>query len=124
MREIERIVGGDDRRVSGCPAISDNTNAVCVERIRMFAPSREHGDLAHASQMTREEAPDDARPDDADPFHAASRVSQRGYMSVKLCLPRRSRFRRSVISIATIPEAGNLRFPVNPPFRGAGVRRG
>jgi hypothetical protein len=32
--------------------------------------------------MTREETPDDARSDDADPFHAASRVSQRGDMSV------------------------------------------
>jgi hypothetical protein len=33
--------------------------------------------------MTREEAPDHARPDDANPFHAAPRVSQRGDMSVK-----------------------------------------
>ena len=53
-----------------------------VERIRVFAASREHRDLAHAGEMTREEAPDDARPDDADPFHAAPRVSQRGDMSV------------------------------------------
>ena len=48
----------------------------------MFAASGKHGDLTHASQMTREEAPNDARPDDADPFHAAPRVSQRGDMSV------------------------------------------
>jgi hypothetical protein len=53
----------------------------------VFAASRQHGDLAHASQMTREEAPDDARPDDADPFHALRRVSQRGDMSVKRCCP-------------------------------------
>ena len=79
-RQLVGIVGRrDSRAVLGLPA---DAKAVRVQRVGVFAASREHGDLAHASQMTREEAPDDARPDDADPFHAAPRVSQRGDMSV------------------------------------------
>ena len=83
------------RQVLGLPA---HPKAVLVQRVRVFAASREHRDLAHAGEMTREETPDDARPDDADPFHAAPRVSQRGDMSVNGF--RRSRFRRSGIVIA------------------------
>ena len=80
-RQLVRIVAcPDPRPVVG---LSADAKAVHVQRVRVFAPSRQHGDLAHASQMTREEAPDDARPDDADPFHALRRVSQRGDMSVK-----------------------------------------
>ena len=80
LRELGRIVRrGHLRLVLG---LSGHAKAVLVERLRVFAASREHRDLAHAGQMTREETPDDARPDDADPFHAAPRVSQRGDMSV------------------------------------------
>ena len=81
LRELGRIVRrGHVRLVLGLPG---HAKAVLVERICVFAASREHRDLAHAGEMTREEAPDDARPDDADTFHAAPRVSQRGDMSVK-----------------------------------------
>ena len=63
-------------------ALPAHAKSVLVQRLCVFAASREHRDLAHAGEMTREEAPDHARPDDADPFHAAPRVSQRGDMSV------------------------------------------
>ena len=79
-RERAGVVARDDGRlVLGLAAHAKSTFVQCVG---VFAPSGKHGDLAHASQMTREEAPDNARSDDADPFHAASRVSQRGDMSV------------------------------------------
>jgi hypothetical protein len=82
LRQLVGIVRGDDLRQP--LALAADAQPVLVQRIRMFAASREHGDLAHAGEMTREEAPDHARSDDADPFHAAPRVSQRTDMSVNV----------------------------------------
>jgi hypothetical protein len=48
----------------------------------VLAPSGEDRDLAHAGEVTREEAPDHARPDDADPLDHARAIIARCDMSV------------------------------------------
>ena len=56
--------------------LSTDAKAVTVQRLGVLSPSGQDGDVANLRQMTREEAPDHPRPDNAHPLHAVARVSR------------------------------------------------
>ena len=65
-----------------CSTLARHAQALTIQGVGVLRPSGQHRDLADAGEMTREEAPDHPRADDADPFHAARRVSPETDMSV------------------------------------------
>ena len=66
--------GWQRRGIVGCHhlglavALAAHTEAVTIQCVRVLSAASQHGDVANTGQMTREEAPDDSRSDDADPL--------------------------------------------------------